>query len=324
MELRLLYVLLLPVYPQGSILGPLLFLVYINDIMCNIHCNIKLFANDTSLMEEIINPATSFYKLNQDLDTLNEWSKQWIVTFNASKTELLIISKKCGRQMYLPLYLNNTAINEVTVHKHLRVIFNNKMSWRDHINDICKKCNKRLDIIQKMRCILPRSCIEKLYKSFIRSLLDYTDVIYDNCCKFDTDKLEHVQCRACIIATGAIRLTKHKTLLQEVGIETLKSRRRHHRLVYLYKIKNKLTPSYLSNLHSMTNHNTLNYNFQRQNQIIPIRTRTTCFYNSFFPATKRNWNNLPLVVSSAISVTCFKNALNKTDEANTSKKNFTH
>jgi hypothetical protein len=95
------------------------------------------------------NPATSFYKLNQDLDTLNEWSKQWIVTFNASKTELLIISKKCGRQMYLPLYLNNTAINEVTVHKHLRVIFNNKMSWRDHINDICKKCNKRLDIIQK-------------------------------------------------------------------------------------------------------------------------------------------------------------------------------
>ena len=169
MELRLLYVLLLPVYPQGSILGPLLFLVYINDIKCNIHCNIKLFANDTSLMEEIINPATSFYKLNQDLDTLNEWSKQWIVTFNASKTELLIISKKCGRQMYLPLYLNNTAINEVTVHKHLRVIFNNKMSWRDHINDICKKCNKRLDIIQKMRCILPRSCIEKLYKSFIRS-----------------------------------------------------------------------------------------------------------------------------------------------------------
>ena len=109
------------------------------------------------------------------------------------------------------------------------------MSWTDHINDICKKCNKRLDIIQKMRCILPRSCIEKLYKSFIRSLLDYTDVIYDNCCKVDTDKLENVQCRACSIATGAIRLTKHETLLQEVGLETLKSRRQHHRLVYLHK-----------------------------------------------------------------------------------------
>ena len=70
----------------------------------------------------------------------------------------------------------------------------------------------------------------------------------------------------------------------------------------------------------MTNHNTLNYNFRRQNQIIPIRTRTTCFYNSFFPATIQDWNNLPSVASSAISVTCFKNALNKTDEVNTSKK----
>ena len=62
--------------PQRSILDSLLFLVYINDIKRNIHCNIKLFDDDTSLMEEIINPATSFYKLNQDLDTLNEWSKQ--------------------------------------------------------------------------------------------------------------------------------------------------------------------------------------------------------------------------------------------------------
>ena len=159
-----------------------------------------------------------------------------------------------------------------------------------------------------------------MHRSFIRSLLDYTDFIYDNCSKFDTDKLEHVQRRACIIATGAIRLTKHEIPLQEVGLETLTSRRRHHRLVYLYKIKNKLTPNVLSNLPSMINHNTLNYNFRRQNKIIPIRTRTTCFYNSFFPVSIRDWNKLPLVVSSAISVTCFKNALNKTDEVNTSKK----
>jgi hypothetical protein len=62
--------------------------------------------------------------------------------------------------MYLPLYLNNTAINEVTVHKHLGLVFNNKMSWTDYINDICKKCNKRLDIIQKMRSILPRSTMQ--------------------------------------------------------------------------------------------------------------------------------------------------------------------
>ena len=73
-----------------------------------------------------------------------------------------------------------------------------------------------------------------IYKSCIRSLLDYTDVIYDNCFKFDTDKLEHVQRRACIIATRSIRLTKHETPLQEVGLETIKFRR-YHRLLYLQR-----------------------------------------------------------------------------------------
>jgi hypothetical protein len=76
--------------------------------------------------------------------------------------------------------------------------------------------------------------------SVVRYIPSY--VIYDNFSMFDTDKLEHFQRRACIIVTGDIRLTKNETLLQEVSIETLKSRRRHHRLVYLYKIKNKLTP----------------------------------------------------------------------------------
>ena len=73
-----------------------------------------------------------------------------------------------------------------------------------------------------------------IYKSCIRSLLDYTDVIYDNCFKFDTDKLEHVQRRACIIATRSIRPTKHETPLQEVGLETIKFRR-YHRLLYLQR-----------------------------------------------------------------------------------------
>ncbi|CAC5401731.1 unnamed protein product [Mytilus coruscus] len=84
-----------------------------------------------------------------------------------------------------------------------------------------------------MRHLLPRLCIEKLYKAFVRSLLDYADVIYDNCSIADSANIEHVQRRACIISTGAIRVTKHVTLLKEVGLELLKTRRKVHRLTYL-------------------------------------------------------------------------------------------
>ena len=78
------------------------------------------------------------------------------------------------------LILNNVSIKHVLCYKHLGLIFNDKMTWSDHIDDICKRSNKRLDIISKMRYLLPRLCIEKLYKSFVGSPLDYSDVIYDN------------------------------------------------------------------------------------------------------------------------------------------------
>ena len=84
------------------------------------------------------------------------------------------------------------CIKQVLYHKHLGLIFNDKMTWSDHIDDICKRSNKRLDIILKIRYLLPRLCIEKLYKSFVGSLLDYSDVIYDNCSNIDSTKIENI------------------------------------------------------------------------------------------------------------------------------------
>ena len=99
-----------------------------------------------------------------------------------------------------------------------------------------------LYIINATRHVLPRLWMETLYKSFVRSLLDYSDVIYDNCASIDSSSLESGQCLACLFLTGEIRVTKHQTLLKEVGLVKLKASRKYHRLVYLYKIKNWLKP----------------------------------------------------------------------------------
>jgi hypothetical protein len=115
-------------------------------------------------------------------------------------------SKQFNIAVYVALYIINILQEEeglsIDTWGTPGVIFNNKMSWTDNINYICTKCNKRLDIIQKMRCILPRSCIEKLYKLFICSLLDYTDIKYFNVSR--PTSCRRVSCLVSLIAPVAI------------------------------------------------------------------------------------------------------------------------
>ncbi|CAC5407173.1 unnamed protein product [Mytilus coruscus] len=140
---------------------------------------------------------------------------------------------------------------------------------------------------------------------------DYADVIYDNCSSADSANIEHVQRRVCIISTGAIRVTKHVTLLKEVGHELLKTRRKVHRLTYLYKIKNHPVPDYLRNFHPLFHHNTENNNLRRHANLIPIWSRTVAYYNSFLLATIKDWNSLSAERISATSLASFKRLLKK-------------
>ena len=127
-----------------------------NDVKYNILSSIKLFADDTALIKEIDNPVNDFRELNNDLETLNSWSKQWLITFNAEKTKYLIFPKKALTNLpILPFTLNNVSIKQVLCYKHLGLIFNDKMTWSDHIDEICKRSNTHLDIISEMRYLLP-------------------------------------------------------------------------------------------------------------------------------------------------------------------------
>ena len=88
---------------QGSVIGPLLFVIYVNDVKHNILSSIKLFADDIALIKEINNPVNDFRELNNDLETLNSWSKEWLITFNADKTKYLIFSINLTNLPILPL-----------------------------------------------------------------------------------------------------------------------------------------------------------------------------------------------------------------------------
>ena len=122
--------------PQGSILGPLLFLIFINDIVKDIHANIRLFADDTSLYVVVDNPVNAAAILNSDLERINKWAKTWLVCFNPKKTESMIISRKTNTTQHPPVYMDNVAISEVTKHKHLGLYFTKDLKWGTHIEYI--------------------------------------------------------------------------------------------------------------------------------------------------------------------------------------------
>ena len=112
--------------PQGSILGPLLFLLYINDIVHEINSNIRLFADDTSLYLIVEFPDSAAQILNIDLERIGNWASKWLVTYNPDKTEAMLLSRKTDKVVHPTLFLNEVPIQEVISHKHLGLFFSQR------------------------------------------------------------------------------------------------------------------------------------------------------------------------------------------------------
>ena len=130
--------------PQSSILGPRLFLLYINDIVEDIHSSIRLFADDTSLYIIVDNPVQAADQLNSDLTKIHQWFNKWLVKFNPTKSESIIFPRKRIKPHHPPVLMDHIQINEVSAHKHLGMIFSNDYTWHDHLEHIKKGMDLRL------------------------------------------------------------------------------------------------------------------------------------------------------------------------------------
>jgi hypothetical protein len=295
--------------PQGSVLGPLLFLIFINDITHVIkNCKIRLFADDTCLFIEVDNHQDTANLINQDLLHIRDWSTKWLVSFSPQKTRDMIITNR-GPSNYPDLVLNNQPIERVTNHKHLGVTISNDLSWKSHVYNISKKAYNCLGLLRPLRMKLDRKTLETLYKSFIRPIMEYADILWhipaDN--RHILDILEKVQMEAARIVTGATKRCPTANLYCEVAWETLASRRKFHRALMMFNIDSNNAPSYLRELTPAPVQARMRYNLRNQGDLTVPLARLETYSQSFFPSAARLWNSLPAIVKQANTKYTFKN-----------------
>ena len=276
--------------------------------------NIRLFADDTSLYIIVTDPETSAELLTLDLTKVEDWAEKWLVTFQPPKTVSLVITRKLNKPAHPTLYMQNHRINEVDTHKHLGLHFSNDGSWHEQIQYIKDKAWTRINVMRKLKFWLDRRSLEIIYTAFIRPLLEYGDVVWDNCTQYEKDELERMQHEAARIATGTTRLVSLDSLYSEIKWESLQNRRNDHKLSLLFKMKNNLTPEYLSSLPPQNVGNTSRYSLRNSDNLQGIFSRTALYSNSFLPSTIRAWNNLPAEVRQFDSLDTFKQFLSRERE----------
>ena len=145
--------------PQGSVLGPLLFLVYINDLERNIKSNVNFFADDTMLFSIMKSPEISAYDLNRDLDVIHQWAYQWKLEFNPNPTKQAIevlFSCKISKPDHPPLMFNGSVVKKMKEHKHLGLTLDSSLSYKKHLNEKiikAKTCSIVYLVRPSIRCI---------------------------------------------------------------------------------------------------------------------------------------------------------------------------
>ena len=307
--------------PQGSILGPLFFLVYINDLTENLKCNVKLFADDTSLFTVVQNPNTAASDMNHDLDLIKQWAFLWRMSFNPDPQKQaveIIFSRKRNKIDHPVILFNDTPVKKVDEHKHLGLLLDSKLSFAAHIKAAIGKSRKSIGLLKYLSNYLPRHTLNELYKLYVRPHLDYGDVIYHipaKVCEFSgnvtlpnlMEKLESVQYSAAQAVSGAWKGTSREKLYAELGWESLSSRRWSRRLILFYKFINSLTPKYTTDPIPPLRQS--RYSLRKQDAIGRIRTRTEKFQSTFYPHCLSEWNKLDPEIRHTPSIAAFKTKL---------------
>ena len=298
--------------PQGSVLGPLLFCIFINDLPIHIKhdkLSCDLFADDATLHTPDKHIETVNERLQTGLTEVSSWCDRNSMVLHPSKTESMVIATRQRHQLS-PLVLNlsvqNHAVVQVAEHRLLGVNVDNQMKWQSHVNKTCRTISRNIYLLSKLKPFVDIDARKMFYNAHIKTHIDYSSTLWDGCSDVHFKSINSLHRRA------AKRIMPDDTLttdqkLKKLQLLPLNKHLLFNKAVLMFKIWNRTAPDYLC---SLFERQVSYYSNSRQSFRIP-RPRIDIYRSSLAFSGASLWNGLPASVKSAGSLSNFKSSLIK-------------
>ena len=308
--------------PQGSVLGPLLFVLFLSDLPSVFRGSSALFADDTLAYDRCTgtissaNPdcssSSSCCRLQSDLQNVNHWSNQTATTFNPSKSAVMVFRGKRKDKLSrdkCDILLGDSPVPHCAETKHLGVTITQSLSWTPHVDKLLQRVSYKVYILKRLayRCNSGSEFVAHLYLTLVRPVLEYAGPVWDACSRTDSLRLERAQLS---IARAILRASRqslsNRDVLTRIGWPTLAWRRRRYKLFLFWQLTKGQGPPPLAVPACVST---------RASQTLRKRTiemplcRSELRRWSFLPSCITLWNSLPLSITSCSSSSSFLSSL---------------
>ena len=294
------------VYPRAQFWGPLLFVLYINDLpQCLSKSQIRMYADDTVIYFSGTKSCNIEVILQSDINKVEQWLLENRLVLNLSKTKVLLFGaiQKLGNVSSFNVKFQDQAIERVSKFIYLGITLDENLNWKEHVDAVCIKANKCLSLLARIRPCLNLKASKCGYNCLILSTLTYADAAWGELSAMCDENLQRLQNRAARIIARRYRSNEAMTML---GWPLLKTIRKRNKCILVFKCLHDLVPKYLSE-YFIRNSNVHSYNIRRCNDIHPPKPKLSLGKRTFRYSGTLLFNSLPLRIKASTSLTSFKN-----------------
>ena len=296
--------------PQGSILGPLLFSIYVNTLPnCISHGNVDMYADDTTLMVSGSSVTDVEQKLSFALQELMVWINHNRLVLNTDKTCVMVIASRANLNKItsFKVSINGKALKRVNVAKCLGVLIDEELNWSKHVDKVTKVTQRNVSVIKRAKDYLPLISLKLLYNALVLPHFDYCSSVWSNRYQEQTSKLKKVQKRAARIILNKSYETPSKELFDSLKWMPIEKRFEFQRVTMMYKCTHNLAPSYLQESLFKVSDVHQHYTRQAEEGLLSVpKYKSECFKHSPLVSSITAWNSLDRTMKLASSVNTFK------------------